>query len=326
MNIFITGCAGFIGSHLSERLLRQGHSVSGLDNMNSFYDPDLKKENLNVLQHTSEKSGTGFAFYEGDIRHAETIAHILTADKIDIVIHLAAMAGVRPSFANPLLYADVNIKGTMTILEEMKKADVKRLIFGSSSSVYGNTSPVPFKENDPALTPISPYAATKRAAEIMCDLYARESGLNVAVLRFFTVYGPRQRPDLAIAKFSKLLLEGRKIPIYGDGKQSRDFTYSDDILVGIDGAIEWLKKNDAATCEIFNLGEAATTSLADLIRLLAENLGKPADIQYLPKEAGDVTTTFADIKKSKEILGYNPQVKLADGVKRYADWLKSRNV
>lgn len=326
-NILVTGCAGFIGSHLCETLLKKGNVVVGLDNMNQFYDPELKKDNLIAVQRTAESLEQEFIFYEADIRHQDQIQQIYRAHEIGVVIHLAAMAGVRPSLENPILYTEVNEVGTMTLLEEARKAGIRRFLFGSSSSVYGNNDKTPFSEEDRVDHPISPYAATKKAGELMCHIYHQIFNMTVACLRFFTVYGPRQRPDLAINKFTHLMLEGKKVPVYGDGTKSRDFTYIDDIVDGIYQALLWANETAGPRYDIFNLGEAQTTDVNTLIDLIAKALGKPADRQYLPDQPGDVQTTFADISKSKEILGYNPKVKIEEGIGRYVEWvLKHKNI
>ncbi|EKD41889.1 MAG: hypothetical protein ACD_73C00461G0002, partial [uncultured bacterium] len=240
MKIFITGLAGFIGSHLSETLLRKGHDVSGVDNLNDFYAPFLKKKNLATIEETAQKTKANFSYDEGDIRDEEKIFALLSQFKPDAVVHLAAMAGVRPSIQNPLLYEDVNGRGTLVLLEAMQKLGLKNFVFGSSSSVYGLNQKVPFAETDEVNQPFSPYAQTKRAGELQCRVYHELYQLNCACLRFFTVYGPRQRPDLAIRKFSELILGQKSIPIFGDGSYARDFTYVDDIIDGIVKSLDWV--------------------------------------------------------------------------------------
>lgn len=325
MNVLVTGSAGFIGSHLCETLLKSGHSVVGLDNMNQFYDPDLKKSNLVAIEHLADSLQKEFVFYQNDIRDQDQVAQILTEHKIELIVHLAAMAGVRPSFENPLLYSEVNVTGTLTLLEEARKAGIKKFVFASSSSVYGNNSKVPFSESDPVDSPVSPYAATKRSGELLCRVYQQVYGMSIACLRFFTVYGPRQRPDLAINKFAHLMMQGKKIPVYGDGSKSRDFTYIDDIILGVVGAIHWVQESQVPQCEIFNLGESQTTDVKALIAHLEKATDKPADIQYLPDIAGDVQTTFADITKSQRLLGYNPKIKVSEGIQKYVDWLRKKS-
>lgn len=323
MNILVTGCAGFIGSHLSERLLHEGHTVIGLDNMNQFYDTDLKQKNLLAIELTAEKLKRDFIFYVGDIRSEATVGQILREHSIDAIIHLAAMAGVRPSLANPLLYNDVNVVGTNTLLEQARLAGVRRFIFGSSSSVYGNSSQVPFSEEDPALSPISPYAATKRAGELMCHVYHQLYQMNIICLRFFTVYGPRQRPDLAIRKFAALMLGHRKVPVFGDGSMSRDFTYVDDIIHGVYKALERVNEGASPRFEIFNLGESKTITVNEMLDALERSLGVPADRQHLPEQAGDVRITYANIVRAREVLGYNPQTDFETGIKKFSEWMKN---
>ena len=240
MNIFVTGSAGFIGSHLCEYLLKKGHTVVGIDNMNQYYDPEIKKNNLIEVEKLAGKLGKDFIFYEGDIRHQDQLAQIYHNHKIEAIIHLAAMAGVRPSLENPLLYSDVNYNGTVTVLEEAKNAGINKVVFASSSSVYGNTKTVPFKEDADTDHPVSHYAATKRSGEVACHVYHELFDINMACLRFFTVYGPRQRPDLAINKFTHLIMDGKKLPVYGDGSKSRDFTFIDDIIDGVYKAYLWV--------------------------------------------------------------------------------------
>lgn len=323
MKILVTGCAGFIGSHLCERLLKDGHTVVGLDNMNQYYDPDLKKENLIAIENTADALEKEFFFYEADIRHQDQVSQIYKEHAIDTVVHLAAMAGVRPSLQNPLLYVEVNEVGTMTLLEEARLAGIKKFVFASSSSVYGNNKSVPFKESDAVDHPISPYAATKKAGELACHIFHKLYDMNIACLRFFTVYGPRQRPDLAINKFTHKILKDEVISIYGDGSKSRDFTYIDDIIDGVMGAVNWVQ-SDEARYQIFNLGESETTDVNQLIESLEKITGKLAKRDYEPDVPGDVQTTFADISKAKEMLGYNPQTKIQEGLKKYVAWVKKR--
>jgi UDP-glucuronate 4-epimerase len=324
MKVFVTGCAGFIGSHLCEFLLRQGHAVSGLDNMNQFYDPEIKQANLIDIERLADDLKKEFVFYHADIRHGDQVAQILKEHKPDVIVHLAAMAGVRPSLNNPLFYEDVNQMGTLTILEEARKAGVKRLVFGSSSSVYGNNTKVPFQEDDPVDHPISPYAATKKAGELNCHIYHKIYGMSIACLRLFTVYGPRQRPDLAIRKFTQLIFEGKKLPVYGDGSFSRDFTHIDDIIAGVYKAMGWVGEMSSPRYGIFNLGESQTTTVLQLIDLISQASGKIADIQYLPEQLGDVRVTYADITKAKAILGYDPKTKIADGIIKFVDWYRGQ--
>ncbi|GIW71565.1 MAG: epimerase [Planctomycetota bacterium] len=310
-HVLVTGGAGFIGSHLVERLLERGVRVTVLDNFDDFYDPARKRANLAAVQGRAE-----LRVVEGDVRDAPLLARLFREGTFDQVVHIAARAGVRPSIEQPLLYEDVNVRGTLVLLEAMRAAGCRRLVFASSSSVYGAASRVPFRETDPCDRPISPYAATKRACELAIWTYHHLYGIQAALLRLFTVYGPRQRPDLAIARFARRMLAGEPIPVYGDGSFERDFTYIDDILQGVLGAMQRLEG-----CEIYNLGGAVTTSVNELIRLLERVLGVPARIERLPVQPGDVPRTWADITKARQRLGYEPQVPLAEGLARYAAWL-----
>lgn len=321
MNILVTGCAGFIGSHFCEFLIKNNHTVCGIDNMNQFYDPEIKKQNLMDVENTAAKLGKDFVFYHTDIRHERDVADILKDNKVDLIVHLAAMAGVRPSLENPLLYIDVNEMGTLNLLNQAKIAGIKKFVFASSSSVYGNNPKVPFCETDNVDHPISTYAATKKAGELHCSMYSQLYDFRIACLRFFTVYGPRQRPDLAINKFTNLILSGKKIPVYGDGSKSRDFTFIEDIIDGVYKSALWVDAQNKGVCEIFNLGESETTDVNTLIAKLKAVLNKPADIQHLPDAPGDVQTTFANISKAKEMLGYAPTTKISEGLKKYADWV-----
>ncbi len=320
MAILVTGAAGFIGSHVCEDLLRRGLSVVGLDNMNQFYNPELKAANLLDIERLAEEKKCEFVFYQADIRHCDQVAQILNNHPIDGIIHLAAMAGVRPSLQNPLLYEDVNQMGTTALLEEARKAGVKRFVFGSSSSVYGNNTKVPFHEDDRVDHPISPYAATKKAGELTCHIYHKIYGLSIACLRFFTVYGPRQRPDLAIRKFAGLIKVGKKVPVYGDGHFSRDFTYVDDIVDGVYRSLAWVAESVSPRYGIFNLGNAQTTTVLELVDYLSQAIGKPADIQFLPEQPGDVQKTFADVSRAREVLGYDPKTKIKEGIGKFVEW------
>lgn len=324
MMILVTGCAGFIGSHLCEYLLRAGHAVVGVDNMNQFYDPALKQANLIDIERLADDLKREFLFYPVDVRHGDQIGQILANHKIDVIIHLAAMAGVRPSLNNPLFYEEVNQLGTITLLEEARKAGIRRFVFGSSSSVYGNNTKVPFHEDDRVDHPISPYAATKKAGELSCHIYHKIYGMSIACLRFFTVYGPRQRPDLAIRKFTELVFAGKKLPVYGDGSFSRDFTYVDDIIDGVYKAVGWVSEMSAPRYEIFNLGESQTTTVLELIELIRLATGKTAEIQFLPEQPGDVRVTYADISRAKEILGYAPKTPISEGIKKFVDWYQKQ--
>ncbi len=316
MNILITGAAGFIGSHLCEALIGK-HSVFGLDNFCDFYDPQIKWNNIKVLQKSNH-----FTLFETDIRDIQALGKIFSENEFDLVIHLAAMAGVRPSIENPQLYTEVNINGTVNLLEECKKYNIKKFIFSSSSSVYGNNRKIPFSENDPVDHPISPYASTKKAGELICHTYRYLEKMSVVCLRFFTVYGPRQRPDLAIHKFARLILDGKPIPVYGDGSTQRDYTYIDDIVDGVLKAIEFVQEGNKY--EIFNLGESKTITLSKMISTIENALGIKAKKELLPIQPGDVERTYADISKSRKMLGYDPQTDFEEGVSRFINWLKKQ--
>jgi UDP-glucuronate 4-epimerase len=311
MNFLVTGGAGFIGSHVCERLLRDGHHVWAFDDLNNFYDPQFKRRNLREIQSLAKP----FAFIHGDICDASALNEIFSSVKFDQVIHLAARAGVRPSLAEPALYQRVNVEGTVNILEAARKSGVKKIIIASSSSVYGTNSKVPFSESDPIFSAISPYAASKLACEALGHVWHHIFKMDVAMLRFFTVYGPRQRPDLAIYKFAKLISAGKPIPVFGDGSAARDYTFVSDTL---DGIIACTKKEFGF--EIFNLGESQTISLSRMIELLEAALGKKAIIDRQPMQPGDVPITFADISKARTRLGYHPQVPFERGIKLFADW------
>ncbi|MEE9576378.1 MAG: NAD-dependent epimerase/dehydratase family protein [Gemmatimonadota bacterium] len=313
MRVLVTGAAGFIGSHLVDRFLERGADVVGLDNFDDFYDPEVKRRNLGgALGHP------GFRLVEADIRDGARLREALP-DPIDCLVHLAARAGVRPSIEQPLLYQDVNVRGTQELLELAREREIRRFVFGSSSSVYGNSRDVPFSESDPVDRPISPYAATKRAGELICHAYHHLFGLGIVALRFFTVYGPRQRPDLAIHRFTRLLSEGQPIQQYGDGTSRRDYTYIDDIVQGIEGAISYLERVPGAF-EIVNLGESDAVELSPLIGLIAAALDVEPQIELLPPQPGDVEQTFADIGKARELLGYRPGTRIEEGIPRFVEW------
>jgi len=313
-NILVTGGAGFIGSHLCERLLTDGIKVICLDNFDTFYDPKIKIKNAEVI---AKKFPDLFDLVTGDIRNPEQVKRLLQKNEVDFVAHLAARAGVRPSIADPFLYEDVNIRGTIVLLEACKERGIKNFIFASSSSVYGENQRVPFSEKDLDIQPISPYGATKRAGELVCYSYHHLYRMNIACLRIFTAYGPRQRPEMAIHKFARLVDQGEKIPMYGDGSSRRDYTYIDDLIDGILGVIDHHKG-----FEIYNLGESETTSLKELIRLIEEALGKKAAIETMELQPGDVSVTYADITKAKRMLKYHPKVKMKEGIQRFVEWYK----
>ncbi len=314
--ILVTGGAGFIGSHLCERLLSDGVKVICLDNLDSFYDPDIKIKNAEGM---TKKFQDLFERVTGDIRNPDHLKGIFQKNRVDFVIHLAARAGVRPSIADPLLYQNVNIRGTIVLLEACKAYKIKNFIFASSSSVYGENQRVPFTEEDLDIQPISPYGATKRSGELLCYSYHHLYGMNIACLRIFTAYGPRQRPEMAIHKFTRLIDRGEKIPIYGDGSSRRDYTYIDDLIEGILGVIRYHKGY-----EIYNLGESQTTSLIELIKLIEGAFGKKADIEMLELQPGDVSVTYADITKAKRMLKYQPKVKMEEGIKRFVEWYRAQ--
>jgi UDP-glucuronate 4-epimerase len=313
MNFLVTGGTGFIGSHVCERLLHDGHSVWAFDDLNDFYDPQLKRRNLRDIQSLAKP----FEFVHGDITDRAALDELFGSVKFDQVIHLAARAGVRPSLAEPALYQRVNVEGTVNVLEAARNHRVKKIIIGSSSSVYGVNSKVPFSETDPIFSAISPYAASKLACEALGHVYHHVYGMDVAVLRLFTVYGPRQRPDLAIRKFATLIQAGKPIPVFGDGGMARDYTYVTDT---VDGIIASTQKEFGF--EIFNLGESQTVRLDRLIELLKAALGRKAVIDRQPQQPGDVPVTFADITKARARLGYNPQVKIEAGIKLFIDWFR----
>jgi UDP-glucuronate 4-epimerase len=314
-HILVTGGAGFIGSHLCERLLGDGVRVICLDNFDSFYDPNIKIKNV---ERMAKKFPDLFELVTGDIRNPDHLKGVFQKNKIDSVVHLAARAGVRPSIAEPLLYQDVNIRGTMVLLEACKENGIQKFIFASSSSVYGENQRVPFKEEDLDIQPISPYGATKRAGELLCYSYHHLYGMNIACLRIFTAYGPRQRPEMAIHKFTRLIDRGEKIPIYGDGSSRRDYTYIDDLVDGILGVTRYHK-----AFEVYNLGESQTTSLMELIKLIEGVFGKKANIEMLESQPGDVSVTYADITKAERMLRYQPKVKMEEGIRRFVEWYKA---
>lgn len=312
----ITGAAGFIGSHLADKLLNEGNKVIVVDNFCDFYNPEIKENNV---KHNL--SNPNYKLYRADIRDRNELAKVFNENKIDVVIHLAAMAGVRPSIDNPIYYQEVNCMGTQNILEEMKAHNVKNLVMASSSSVYGNCKEVPFKENMIVDFAISPYAATKKANEVMTHVYHKLFDFNVIMLRFFTVFGPRQRPDLAINKFTRLMLNNEPIPMFGDGTTSRDYTYIDDIVDGIIRSCNYVE-NNKDVYEILNLGNSSPVSLKEMINTIAEVLNKTPNIQELPMQPGDVERTFADISKTKKLIGYNPKTSFKEGIENFVKWYK----
>ena len=313
MNFLVTGGAGFIGSHVCERLLRDGHRVWAFDDLNDFYDPQVKQRNLREIQALAQP----FEFVAGDLTDVAAVNGLFAAVKFDQVIHLAARAGVRPSLEQPALYQRVNVEGTVNILEAARKTGVKKITIASSSSVYGVNAKTPFAESDPIFSAVSPYAASKLACEALGHAWHHLYQMDVAMLRFFTVYGPRQRPDLAIHKFTKLIAAGKPIPVFGDGSTARDHTFITDILAGI---LACTKKEFGF--EIFNLGESQTIRLDKLIALIETALGKKAVIDRQPLQPGDVPITFADISKAEKMLGYQPQVKAEKGIPLFVEWFR----
>ena len=309
MHILVTGGAGFIGSHFVEKCLALGHSVAVLDEFNDFYDPAIKRANI-----------SGFAphvqIHEVDLRDRSAVDRVVSEGKFDTIVHLAARAGVRPSIKDPKLYIDTNITGTWHLLEAAKQAAIPRFICASSSSVYGVLKTAPFREDMALTATISPYAATKLAAEQLCSNYAHLYGLRTVNLRFFTVYGPRQRPDLAIHAFTRSIWEGKSINQFGDGSTRRDYTYIDDILQGITACLTY----EGQLCDVFNLGESQTTTLNDLIATIESALGKKALINQMPEQPGDVPLTYADISKAKALLGYDPHTEIAEGIPKFVEW------
>lgn len=315
MNMLVTGGAGFIGSHVCERLLRAGHSVCAFDDLNDFYAPALKQANLRELQSLA----LPFTFIHGDLTDAAAVEEAFASAQFDQVIHLAARAGVRPSLQQPALYQRVNVEGTVNLLEAARARKVRKVTVASSSSVYGVNAKVPFSEADPIFSAISPYAASKLACEALGHVYHHVYGMDIAMLRFFTVYGPRQRPDLAIHKFASLISAGKPIPVFGDGSTARDYTYVTDT---VDGILACTRQEFGF--DIFNLGESQTVRLDYLISLLEQALGKAAVIDRQPAQPGDVPITYADIAKARAKLGYQPQVKIEEGIPKFVEWFRSK--
>ncbi|WP_130890835.1 GDP-mannose 4,6-dehydratase [Fusobacterium ulcerans] len=345
MKILVTGAVGFIGSHLIERLLKENHKVIGIDNFDEYYSLDIKCRNVLEsiekrgelasvlkLKNREEKiaylikitSSEDYKLYYSDIRDKKNLEEIFKKEKPEFVINLAGLAGVRPSLEKPLEYEEVNVRGTMNILEICKKLGIKKFIQASSSSVYGNNKKAPFKETDIVDFAISPYAATKKSCEVIGHVYHKLYNIDMFQLRFFTVYGERQRPDLAIYKFTKMILEGEKIPFYGDGNTFRDYTYIKDIIQGIQKSIDYLRSN-SNVYEILNLGESNTVSLKEMVETIENELKIEAKINKLPMQMGDVDKTYADIKKARELIGYNPETEFKEGIKKFVKWFKENN-
>ena len=314
--ILVTGAAGFIGSHVVERLLHRGDVVVGVDNFNTYYDPDIKRRNA-----AASIGNDKYSMHEMDICDGPAIFELFGKTMPDVVVHLAARAGVRPSLQDPNLYNRVNILGTQHILDACREVKPSHLVAASSSSVYGGITEVPFTESMDISRTISPYAATKRMNELMAHVYSHVYGLNITMLRFFTVYGPRQRPDMAIYKFTKLITDGEPVPMFGDGTTARDYTYIDDIVDGVVKAID-----SPFRYEIFNLGEHHTTTLRDLIDMVARHVGKPPTIEQQPLQPGDVTITYADVDHARDLIGYQPSVGMEEGVRRFVDWFNEHSL
>lgn len=336
-NILLTGGAGFIGSHLCKTLLKQNYQVLVLDNFHDFYDYKIKLNNLSFLSETpvqfsgekdrdisnfiKKTKSNQFELVYGDIRNEEILESIFKKFVPDMLVHLAALAGVRPSIEQPIEYESVNINGTMKLWEMCKRYKVSKFVCASSSSVYGNNTQVPFAETDVVDFAISPYAATKKAGEVLGHVYHSLYGIDMIQLRFFTVYGPRQRPDLAIHKFTKLISQGKSIPFYGDGNTARDYTYIDDIIDGVVKSMEYLQQK-SGVYEILNLGESQVISLSQMLATIEKNLGIKAKINKLPMQAGDVNMTNADISKAKNMIGYAPKTGFETGISKFIDWFR----
>lgn len=314
MKILVTGAAGFIGSHVVDRLLARGHEVVGLDSFDPFYARATKERNL-----AGARDHAAFRLVEADIRDPRALEAL--PREVDAVVHLAALAGVRPSIRRPTEYADVNIAGTVALLELARARGWRRFVFGSSSSVYGERDDVPFREDDPVDHPISPYAATKKACELMAHTYHHLHGIDILCLRFFTVYGPRQRPDLAIHKFTRLMAAGEPIPVYGDGSSERDYTYIDDAVDGVEGALSYLEEGPGGY-EVLNIGESRTVALSGLVDVLAEEMGVEPIVDRQPVRPGDVSRTFADVTRARRLLGYDPRTEFREGIRRFVEWFR----
>ena len=311
--VLVTGAAGFLGSHVAEALLRRGDRVRGIDDLDPYYDPAIKRRNLEEARAAGD-----LPLVEGDIRDAAAVAEALKG--CDAVVHLAAKAGVRPSFADPVGYADVNVRGTSVVLEAALAAGVRTFVAASSSSVYGVRSAIPFREDDPCDRPASPYAASKRAMERLLEARQAETGIDLPCLRFFTAYGPRQRPEMAIHLFAKGILEGRPLPLFGDGSARRDYTYVDDIVDGVLRAID-----RGRGWRLYNLGESRTVPLSEIVALLESALGRKAAIDRRPDQKGDVPVTCADVSRARAELGYDPRTPVEEGIRRFAGWLRARS-
>jgi len=317
VRVLITGMAGFLGSHVGEKLAARGDEVTGYDNFDAFYDRSVKERNLAAL-----RASPRVRFVEGDIRDGAALMPLL--EGVDVVVHLAAKAGVRPSLRDPAAYVSTNIAGTTSVLEAARAAGVSRMVFAGSSSVYGDSAPVPFREDFPATDPISPYAMTKRSCELLCSTFVHLYGMRIISLRFFTAYGPRQRPDLAIHSFTRKMAAGEPIPMFGDGSAERDHTYVDDIVQGVVAATDWAAQGGAAW-EVANLGESRTVRLDRLIELIGDALGVKPKIERLPRQPGDVQRTCADITRARRLLGYQPATPVEEGIPRFVRWFKEQH-
>jgi len=314
MKILITGGAGFIGSHLAEKIIRLGHKVICMDNFNDYYDPAIKESNLkNILDDE------GFTLYRTDILDKQAVKGIFSTHDIDIVIHLAARAGVRPSLSNAVLYEKVNVEGTINLLECCREKAINKFIFASSSSVYGGNKKIPFSETDKVDFPVSPYAATKKSGELICYTYHHLYDISVFAFRFFTVYGPRQRPEMAIHKFSRKIFNKIPIEVYGDGSSSRDYTYIDDIINGIIGSLDLVNGY-----EVINLGNSYPVRLLDLVKLIEKKAGRKAVIKHVEPQPGDVFTTYADIEKARKLIKYDPVTPIEKGLEYFIDWYRKK--
>lgn len=314
----VTGGAGFIGSSVCEKLLKENNKIVVIDNFCDFYNPELKEKNIKDFLDNDN-----FKLYKGDIRNKDDVQKVFDENQIDIVIHLAAMAGVRPSIENPALYQDVNNMGTQNILEEMRINKIKKLILISSSSIYGNCKEVPYREDMKVDYVISPYAATKRSNEIIAHVYYKLYGIDIMMLRLFTVYGPKQRPDLAINKFTRLMMNNEEIPMFGDGTTSRDYTYIDDIVEGITRSANYVLNNNDVY-EILNIGNSSPVSLREMIQTIADELGVKPNIKEYPMQLGDVEKTYADVSKAKELIGYEPKTSFKEGIHNFIEWYKKQ--
>jgi UDP-glucuronate 4-epimerase len=315
MKVLVTGGAGFIGSHLIGELLSKKMSVVCFDNFDPFYNPQIKKKNIFPYKNHRQ-----FIFVKGDVRNRKALSKLFASHRFNVCIHLAARAGVRPSIQDPFIYHDVNVNGTLNLLAEARLHRLDHFIFGSSSSVYGRRNKVPFLEEDPLSSPVSPYAATKIAGESLCHVYHELYGIRITSLRFFTVYGPRQRPEMAIHKFARAIHEGKTLTLFGDGSSLRDYTYVTDI---VDGILEVIKGR--WSYEVINLGDSKSIPLTKLVKLIENNLGKKAKLKYMEDQAGDVPLTCADISKARRLLNYGPKVEIEEGVRRFCQWFVSQN-